>query len=313
MDEQIHRYLQGIATEAERARLEAWRQDSDDHERAFRAAAEVWRLTQEPIAARSAGTAAPSADALIRAAARTPVEVPRAPGRPIALVAAAAVVLLVAGWGFSRLADPWRAAEVHVAADAPVTVALADGSYARLAPSARLEYRDAPDRRDVRLTGRAFFAVRGDPNRPFTVSSRQAETEVLGTRFDVEERGDTVRVAVVEGMVALSSPAGSVRMGRGHVGVAAPGVRPTIDTLGARTVFDLVDPPLFYQESPLGQVVNELVLHFGLRTAAIDTSVIARPVTVRFENETAAEAFDAVCVIAQVRCRIEDSAASIAP
>lgn len=97
-------------------------------------------------------------------------------------------------------------------------VRLEDGSLVSLAPESALAVDYSAGRRDLRLVkGRAWFDVRHDPSRPFSVASRQVSARVLGTAFEVD--ADTPGVQVQRGLVAVSSPrapsAGRVPAGRG--------------------------------------------------------------------------------------------------
>lgn len=97
-------------------------------------------------------------------------------------------------------------------------VRLEDGSLVSLAPESALAVDYSAGRRDLRLVkGRAWFDVRHDPSRPFSVASRQVSARVLGTAFEVD--ADTPGVQVQRGLVAVSSPRASsmerVPAGRG--------------------------------------------------------------------------------------------------
>lgn len=81
------------------------------------------------------------------------------------------------------------------------TVQLADGSLVQLAPRSAIAA--TPDGRSVELLqGEAFFTVRHDPARRFTVRAGDVETTDLGTEFDVRKRGDDVAVGVRQGLVS---------------------------------------------------------------------------------------------------------------
>lgn len=92
-------------------------------------------------------------------------------------------------------------------ADIPKTIILSDGTSIMLQPQSVLEYPETfePDRREVFLTGQAFFEVTRDPNRPFLVQAGEIVTRVLGTSFTVRnfEGEDNVLVQVKTGKVSV--------------------------------------------------------------------------------------------------------------
>ena len=83
-------------------------------------------------------------------------------------------------------------------------VTLSDGSVVTLGARTRLSVVMDPQVRKVALhEGEAFFDVARDPARPFTVRAEETRVTVLGTAFDVRRVGEGLRVAVVEGFVAV--------------------------------------------------------------------------------------------------------------
>lgn len=84
------------------------------------------------------------------------------------------------------------------------SITLPDASRVTLGARSQvaLEF-DETHRRLILKEGEAFFEVRRDPTRPFTVEAGNARISVLGTQFDVRHGLGRVEVAVVEGMVAV--------------------------------------------------------------------------------------------------------------
>src|SRR5207249_3180081 len=103
------------------------------------------------------------------------------------------------------------------------TVHLRDGSVVRLAPRTRLTVTGREGQRQVTLDGRAYFAVAKDSSSPFRIRTSAGDVTVLGTRFDLEVERDDLRLLVIEGRVALSTPAGERVMTRGEMTRVAGG------------------------------------------------------------------------------------------
>lgn len=85
------------------------------------------------------------------------------------------------------------------------TVALSDGSTVTLntATSLQIAFNDE-ERYVVLVAGEAFFDVESDVNRAFVIDTGEQIIRVLGTKFNVRKEDSAVRVAVVEGKVAVS-------------------------------------------------------------------------------------------------------------
>ena len=113
------------------------------------------------------------------------------------------------------------------------SVRLADGSRVVLGPQSRLvvprDYGQA--RRAVELTGDAYFDVRHDASKPFSVHANGAMIEDIGTTFAVESDvdGGATSVAVVTGSVRLRSATSAASAGV----VLAAGDRGTLDGCGS--------------------------------------------------------------------------------
>ena len=90
------------------------------------------------------------------------------------------------------------------------TVTLPDGSKIWLNATSTLKYptQFAPNKREVSLSGEAYFEISKDKSRPFIVSSATQEVEVLGTHFNVSSYDDevTVKTTLLEGSVRVSLP-----------------------------------------------------------------------------------------------------------
>lgn len=85
------------------------------------------------------------------------------------------------------------------------TIALSDGSIVTLNTKTTLQvaFNDA-ERYVVLVEGEAFFDVESDVQRPFVIDTGEQEIRVLGTKFNVRKEESGVRVAVVEGKVAVT-------------------------------------------------------------------------------------------------------------
>lgn len=304
VDELILRVLRGTATSSEEERLVRWRGQAAENEAAFREAQAVWRLT----APGGATAPAPTVRQIARRAEerrRHAVPLPQRsnrPGRRIAGVAAALAAAIAAVALGVHLWSPGVPMAVYVAAETPTAV-LSDGSFVRLATGSRLEERMLPDRREVVLEGRAFFAVAHDAARPFVVREGSGSVRVLGTRFELSGTADSLRVVVVEGRVEMATGAGAVEVPRGSVGWAAGDAAPR--TAVADDVYGLMDWPdgiLVYRGTPLTEVAAEVARRFGHPVRVEGDALGSRRVSGAFVEEAFQDVVESLCVVTGATC-----------
>src|SRR5690606_29795876 len=88
---------------------------------------------------------------------------------------------------------------------------LSDGSSVILNSGSSLKYVRGfnSDRREVLLSGEAFFDVHKDSNRPFIVKKENISIKALGTAFNVEAYEDEdLKISLVSGKVAVALQGG---------------------------------------------------------------------------------------------------------
>jgi len=171
-------------------------------------------------------------------------------------------------------------------------VILADGSRITLGPQSRLVVPSTfAKARVVELTGDAYFDVRHDAARPFTVHTASAVIEDIGTTFTIEsDNGVVASVAVVSGNVRLraagAAPTSGVVLGAGDRG--------TIDDAGVAHADEhaLRDEDLawtmgrlVFRDAPLARVAGEVRRWYGITLRVADSSLAGRHVTASFNGE----------------------------
>ena len=86
-------------------------------------------------------------------------------------------------------------------------IKLPDGTKVRLNAGSKLIFPNefSEDSREVELWGEAYFAVERDEQRPFVIKSREIETTVLGTTFNIRAfENEDIYVTVATGKVRVS-------------------------------------------------------------------------------------------------------------
>jgi len=126
-------------------------------------------------------------------------------------IAAAAVILLLAGATWYMLLQERVKQRVFATKSERQTLQLPDGSVVHLEKGSSITFPEyfGKKNREVTLKGEAFFEINHDAKHPFIISSSLINTTVLGTSFNMEvHEGNIARVVVVSGMVQVNTREG---------------------------------------------------------------------------------------------------------
>lgn len=240
----------GSLTPAEATEMEAWLNAEPANRRAFDEMRVLWARLDEP--------------ARNLAARRRPA---RLMGATLFRPRSALSVMTVAGLACLGLwlVDPhfvedWQADAVSGGALVS-TVALPDGSVARLAPDTALSWTfDQQQRHVTLLRGEAFFEVVPGSSPAFTVTSRGDGIRVVGTAFNVAQFNTANAVTVAHGAVRVTgerelapvmlAPGEQVRIEDGRPGRAG--------TADLDAALSWMSGRLVVEQRPVGEVTQEL-------------------------------------------------------
>lgn len=250
-----HARLYGGAHDASlRARFEQWLAQDLTHRLAYAdVCAAAYALDQQDGAAIGASIT-DRAVAVVR-----PRATRRWPAWSAGISLSLAVMLLA--WQGSRPLDRLLS-DVHSAEAEVREVALPDGSRAWLGADSALAFDFSEHRRTLRLLrGEAYFDVKPDVARPFSVLAGEVTATAVGTRYAVAHRSEgAVSVQVEEGRVAVSHEKTSFPvLEAGQQLQLASDVTPvpTATSLPA-SAFDWRHGMLVFDEMPAGDAIARL-------------------------------------------------------
>jgi transmembrane sensor len=237
---------------------------------------------------------------------------------------AAAVLLLAAGLGVlpfvarvrehsqptaATTAHGWT--HHHNPTPAVEDFQLPDGSTVALHPGSSLRYATAlaGPRREVYLTGEAFFKVSKNPARPFLVFTDKLVTTVLGTSFGVKAYAGSKEtyVAVREGKVAVQARL-HAQLDATPASPAAAGVLllPNQQVVYSATKHhlkkELVDKPVVlapqafeFEERPVTEVLTALEKAYGVDIVYDKAKLAGCTVSITFYDEPLFEKLGLLC------------------
>ena len=169
-------------------------------------------------------------------------------------------------------------------------ILLPDGSKVFLNRNSELSYRAnlGKYKRDVVLSGEAFFEIAPDASKPFAVDAGNARVKVVGTSFNVisNNKESVVEVFVKTGKVMLSDNSGSKSI------LLDPGFIGKIDTKKSEKKFNQ-NPNylswntglLVYNGQKLDIVINDLKRVYNMNIVADDPAILENTWTSPIDNQ----------------------------
>jgi ferric-dicitrate binding protein FerR (iron transport regulator) len=150
---------------------------------------------------------------------------------------------------------------VYAPANSRVKYVLPDSSIVWINSGSSIKFHTAyAANRHVELKGKAFFEVTHNPDSPFTVSFKNGEVEVLGTKFSVlsKDNGD-FNIVLVEGSVrALVENSKQTVLLSPDQMLAVMGGEYHVDDVNAKNRVAWIEGELIFRDTPFTEVVSRL-------------------------------------------------------
>ena len=208
----------------------------------------------------------------------------------------------------------------------PLLVTLDDSSKITLAPKSKLRYakKFQQDKREVYLTGEAFFDISKDAGRPFFVYANELVTKVLGTSFTIKayKTSKEVTVEVKTGRVSVFtqldpdlkskvsnhelegivlSPNQKIIYARDQVRMVKTLVeKPEIIVSKAKT------PQFIFEDVPATEAFDSIGAAYGIDILYDDELLKGCPLTAILENQTLHEKLTIICKAIEANYEILD-------
>ena len=238
----------------DQARLDTWLAESLAHQVAYWRLAAAWDRTERLNAVSAPMRAQLDQDRAQRSWPKISL-----------MLAGAAAVLAVAIVGVQKSSLLGQRSEIYSTAVGEMkTITLADGSSIELNTDTVLKANLRGNARAVRLEkGEAYFQVKHDAARPFTVAVGKHLVTDLGTEFLVRDSKNTVQVSLIEGSAQLDATDGanahSVVLTPGDVAIASVNSL-TISRKPARSLSERLgwrEGVLIFDNTTLGEAAAE--------------------------------------------------------
>jgi len=172
---------------------------------------------------------------------------------------------------FQNRLQPVQLVILKVPANQKKAITLADGSRVWINAGSELRYSKAFNgkKREVYLSGEAYFDIHHDVTKPFIIHTGNLSTTVLGTAFNIKEDKNkhTIQVTVTRGKVSVAD-------GRRLLGVLIPNQQIRFNTLNAEAfqsnvnaneVISWKQKDLHFEDVSFGQAIAQLEQHFNVK------------------------------------------------
>ena len=277
-------------TAEDRARFEAWRDASAYHAKVYEELCSTWQV----IAKSGPLVRAVNFGQSMNAASTRP----DSRRRWVAAAAAASIaIVIVTAWNLYKQKEETR---FQTAIGEQAAVALPDGSSFDLNTNSRVGVDYSAKTRVIHLErGEAYFKVAHDTQRPFWVRAGDYWVRAVGTAFNVYLRPTGVEVTVSEGTVsvvnaaendspptdpALTQSAAAVTAGEQADAHGRAKVIHALNTAQLNRLLAWRKSSLYFQDQPLGDVINELMRYTTLKIELGDEALRQVPVGGTFQT-----------------------------
>lgn len=184
-------------------------------------------------------------------------------------VAASLLALVAAGTMFYMTS----ATTTLVAEAKTQTFTLDDGTRVTLSPHSTLTYKDS-NCREVEITGKAYFDIAHDADRPFSIRDQDYIVNDIGTKFVVDETASGTTVYVTEGIVYFASAQNKTQGLTLHKDDAAllarNGSRPEAIENPSANMATWATGMFHFNNTPLSEVLSNLSAHYGVQLSCTD-------------------------------------------
>jgi transmembrane sensor len=201
----------------------------------------------------------------------------------------------------------------------PKLVNLSDGSSIILQPNSRISFPKifSHNKREVYLSGEAFFEVAKNPSQPFFVYANELITKVLGTSFNVRayETDAEVKVVVKTGRVSVFSQndgrSSELKNNRELTGIVlTPNQRAVFQREEVRIIRGLVEKPdllniplehqsFVFKRTPLSEVFKTLENAYGVEIVYDEELLAKCSITASLDDEPLFEKIQMICAASE--------------
>lgn len=171
------------------------------------------------------------------------------------------------------LGKQWLFTTQLTAFDKPKSYLLQDGSRIVLSPHSTLSYRPI-NPRNVKMSGKVYFEVKHNPEKPFDIEGEMSHVMVLGTKFQVAESSSFSKVYVSQGRVlfaALNREDGVILTKGMSATLKKESAKPIIDNRPSQNSLAWMSHKFHFDNTPLPSVLKDLSAYYQVSLSCKET------------------------------------------
>jgi ferric-dicitrate binding protein FerR (iron transport regulator) len=203
-------------------------------------------------------------------------------------------------------------------------ILLPDGSKVWLNSCSRLEYKTSlfSKKRNVKMEGEAYFEIYPDKNAPFTVNSRNLDTEVLGTKFNIHANTDDsfITTTLLEGAILVTVTNASnweyIRMKpyQQLIYNCNTGKTTVSNCNEATDYINWINDKLYFEKTSLENITKSLERHYNIHFVFFSESIKKEIFTCDFQaNENIYHVLSLLSLTGKFDYKIENRSVSLFP
>lgn len=187
---------------------------------------------------------------------------------------------------------------------------LPDGTQLTLNKQSTINYPDrfTGNKREVTLSGEAFFNVAHDKQKPFIIQARDVRVIVVGTSFNIKEQPDSTEVIVETGIVQVIHRADTAQLTAGEsITIAADG-RPGIKQKVTDKLYNYYRSREFAcHNTPLWKLVEVINEAYDSNIVFGNETLRHLPITTTFTNESLDQVLNVISLTFNIRVTRKDN------
>ncbi|MEL6557704.1 MAG: FecR domain-containing protein [Bacteroidota bacterium] len=286
----LTKYFSGNSSEEERVEVEKWAESSEENMAEFHHFKQAWGITNP-----DRFDVSKAFESIVdRLEEKTPEISMPAKEKPNFLKIAASFLILIAATAlvYGYFTGFGSSASSGVIAKSEENVTLVDGSKLYLAMSGKLTYQSDFNKdvqRKVKLEGKAFFDIQEDKSKPFIIQTNNAEIEVTGTSFMIDEKSGYTEVIVASGSVKLKKADGVsyIRLSKGETGVVSKDVKGLVKRNNRnKNYLSWMTGSFEFQSTPMFEVIDLLEQKYHVKIKLEDKTIGNCKYNATFDNRS---------------------------